>query len=170
MYCCSQTMFAFREKLTVVAAPAKRVMSLKDPTAKMSKSHPDPRSRILLTDSAEEIRSKIMVALTDSQTGITYDPASRPGVSNLIELLSYMHPGSQTCDEIASELSLASMRAMKEKVAEAVSAHLRDIRERYLDIVDNNKYLKEVASEGAEMARINADRTMVNVKGAIGLN
>lgn len=66
-------------KMLILPASAKRIMSLTDPGKKMSKSPPNPKSRILITDSREEIFKKINGSLTDCEDGITYDPATRPG-------------------------------------------------------------------------------------------
>ncbi|KAJ5099144.1 Tryptophan--tRNA ligase [Penicillium argentinense] len=134
----------------------------------MSKSHVDPRSRILLTDSPTDIQKKVKVALTDSEPGITYDPARRPGVSNLIEILSHFEGIS--CEEIASEYETASLRALKEHVGTRVAHHLSEIRERYISITgDRNGYLDSVAREGAQAAQSNADLTMRKIKDAMGL-
>ncbi|KAJ5628380.1 hypothetical protein N7490_010608 [Penicillium lividum] len=149
-------------------SPAKRVMSLKDPTAKMSKSHADERSRILLTDSPAEIQKKVKVALTDSEPTITYDPAHRPGVSNLIEILSHFEEVS--CAEIASEYKSASLRTLKEHVASKIAHHLQPVRERYIEIMaDQSGYLDTVSREGAEVAQANASETMREVRDVMGL-
>ncbi|KAJ5755288.1 hypothetical protein N7533_004831 [Penicillium manginii] len=149
-------------------SPAKRVMSLKEPTSKMSKSHPDPKSRILLTDSASEIQKKVKVALTDSEAKISYDPTNRPGVSNLIEILSHFEGVS--CQEIASEYESASLRSLKEHVGVRIADSLKDIRERYGQIMgDRGGYLDDVAREGGEAAQASADLTMKKVKKAMGL-
>ncbi|KAJ5882197.1 uncharacterized protein N7529_000869 [Penicillium soppii] len=149
-------------------SPAKRVMSLKEPTSKMSKSHADEKSRIILTDSPAEIRKKVKVALTDSEAGVTYDPVRRPGVSNLIEILSHLEGVS--CEEIASEHQSASLRALKEHVAERITFHLQEIRDRYISIMDDKTgYLEMVAEEGAEAARANSQKTMRQIREAMGL-
>ncbi|KAJ6024513.1 hypothetical protein N7540_005310 [Penicillium herquei] len=149
-------------------SPAKRVMSLKEPTSKMSKSHADERSRIILTDSPEQIHKKVKVALTDSEPTITYDPVRRPGVSNLIELLSHVEGG--TCEEIATEYQSASLRTLKEHVADRIANHLSGIRERYTEIMDDRTgLLDSVAQQGAEAAQANARRTMTKVRKAMGL-
>ncbi|PKX95758.1 tryptophan--tRNA ligase MSW1 [Aspergillus novofumigatus IBT 16806] len=151
-----------------IISPAKRVMSLKEPTLKMSKSHADRRSRIILTDSPAEISKKINAALTDSELTITYDPVRRPGVANLIEILS--HFDGRTCDEIAMEYRSASLRALKEHLARTLSNHLEGIREKYLSLVgDQTDYLDSIAEQGSEAARANAELTMEQVKVAMGL-
>ncbi|KAK2743078.1 Tryptophan--tRNA ligase, mitochondrial [Onygenales sp. PD_40] len=156
---------------SALISSAKRVMSLKQPTLKMSKSHPDPRSRILLTDPAEEIQQKIKTALTDSEPGISYDPASRPGVSNLIEILSHVQKDRMSFTELAAEYQDTSLRAFKEHVAAAVAEHLRGIRERYFELMDATPgYLNSVAAEGALAANENANITLNAVKNATGLS
>ncbi|KAE8348035.1 hypothetical protein BDV28DRAFT_144464 [Aspergillus coremiiformis] len=149
-------------------SPAKRVMSLKEPTEKMSKSHSDNRSKILLTDTSEEIHKKVKVALTDSEASITYEPIHRPGVSNLIEILS--HFDGRSCHELALAYKSASLRALKEDLAGRISSHLQGVRERYHSImVDKSGYLDAIAEEGARTARANADVTMKQIRKAMGL-
>lgn len=152
-------------------APAKRVMSLRDPVRKMSKTDKDPRSRILLTDSPEEIQTKIKAALTDSEPGISYDPAKRPGVSNLIEILSHVDRHGRSCTEIASDFdSSGGIKALKEQVAKSLCEALAGIRERYFEIVGKGTdYLDDVAEQGAAKARANADVTMRTVRSAVGM-
>ncbi|KAL1999526.1 hypothetical protein VTN02DRAFT_4389 [Thermoascus thermophilus] len=152
-------------------SPAKRVMSLKEPNLKMSKSHSDDRSRILLTDSTEEIHKKIKLALTDSEPMISYDPIRRPGVSNLIEILRHFdETDGKTCEELALQYKSTSMRSFKEHVASKIAQHLEEIREKYFTLVQGNAgYLDAVADHGARTARANADLTMKSVKAAVGL-
>ncbi|KAG8737961.1 Tryptophan--tRNA ligase, mitochondrial, partial [Ceratobasidium sp. 428] len=70
-----------------IITPTKRILSLRDPTQKMSKSSPNPASRILLTDPAETIEKKVRSAVTDSERGVTFDLTARPGVANLLTIL-----------------------------------------------------------------------------------
>lgn len=143
-------------------------MSLKDPTSKMSKSHTDERSRILLTDTPEEIHRKLKGALTDSEPQIAYDPNYRPGVSNLIEILGYFE--DKSCDEVALEFQDSSLRALKEHVANKISNRLQPIREKYFSLVENKTgYVEAVANEGAQAARSNAEKTIKQVKNKLGL-
>ncbi|KAJ5936468.1 hypothetical protein N7454_005103 [Penicillium verhagenii] len=134
----------------------------------MSKSHADERSRILLTDSPSEIHKKVKVALTDSEPMVTYDPARRPGVSNLIEILSHLE--EVPCATLAAEYQSASLRTLKEHVAKRVAYHLQEVRERYVEIMaDQSGYLDMVAQEGAEAAQANASQTMRQVRDVMGL-
>ncbi|KAK2761404.1 Tryptophan--tRNA ligase, mitochondrial [Arachnomyces sp. PD_36] len=150
---------------------AKRVMSLKDPRSKMSKSHTDPRSRISLIDSPEEISKKINQALTDSEPAISYDPVNRPGVSNLIELLCHFDDGRKSCTDIVTEHGSLGLRAFKQLLAEKISHRLAPIRERYLELTcgNNSDYLDSVAENGAQKAGENAHLTLELVKRNVGL-
>lgn len=143
-------------------------MSLKDPTSKMSKSDTDVRSRILITDTRDEIHRKLKGALTDSEPQITYEPSRRPGVSNLVEILSYFE--GKPCDEVVLDLQDLSLRALKEHVAHRVSCHLQPIRERYISLVeDKTDYVEAIENQGALAARSSAEQTMRQVKDALGL-
>lgn len=151
-----------------ILAPAKRVMSLKEPTLKMSKSHSDRRSRILLTDTPEDIHKKIKSALTDSNTSVSYDPVRRPGVSNLLEILS--HFDGRSCQELAAEYESLSLQSLKGHLGGQISHHLQPIREKYFSLIeDKTNYLDDVAEEGARTASANAAVTMRRVREALGL-
>jgi tryptophanyl-tRNA synthetase len=110
---------------------AKRVMSLRKPTQKMSKSDSDPNSRILITDSEEAIRAKIKGAVTDSEQGITYDVDRFPGTTNLVDILRHVERDPRTPEEVVTELKDLSKVALKERVADAVVKELTPIRDRY---------------------------------------
>ena len=148
-------------------------MCLTKPDAKMSKSNAEPSS-ILLTDSRATIFHKVNFAVTDSIEGdVTYDPANRPGVSNLIEILYHIKPdGAPSREAVASALRGLSKRAFKQAVADAVDKHLEPIRERYQGLVaDSNRHvLAEVSEKGAQRARQSADVTMDLVRDTIGLS
>lgn len=152
-------------------SPAKRVMSLSDPSKKMSKSDSKPKSRILITDSKDVIHNKLRTALTDSVEGVSYDPEKRPGVSNLIDLLYHFDDSiAASPEELASDLKDLSMRALKEKVADTVDAGIRDIRERYGELMSGDqKELVLQAEDGARRAEEIAEATMKRVRGAMGM-
>ncbi|MCJ1287605.1 Tryptophan--tRNA ligase, mitochondrial [Xylographa opegraphella] len=156
---------------TTLLSPAKRVMSLRDPLQKMSKSNKDPRSKILLTDSPEEIHLKIKHALTDSISGISFDIAARPGVSNLLEILSHVDPDRRSPQLWAGECRNLKMRVFKELVSDKVSSSLSGFRERYTSLMEgqNHSHLKDVAQHGANEARDNSARVLAKVRDAIGI-
>ncbi|XP_014559842.1 hypothetical protein COCVIDRAFT_13230 [Bipolaris victoriae FI3] len=155
-------------------SPAKRIMSLTDPTKKMSKSDPRPKSRILLSDSRDDIFAKIKSALTDSVEGVSYDRETRPGVSNLVDLLWHFGAngggGAASPEELARDLRDLSMRALKEKVADTVDGGISGVRERYLELMRGDQAeLVRHADEGARRAEEIAERTMVRVRNALGI-
>lgn len=151
-------------------APAKRVMSLSDPSQKMSKSALDPKSRILLTDNSSEVQQKIKRAVTDSVNGITYDPRKRPGVSNLIEIYAHMQ-GREDFEHVANEFEGLAMKSFKERVAECVNETLEEVRKRYTRISEGegDGFLEKVVREGSLKAAESAEETMVDVRKALGL-
>lgn len=148
-------------------------MSLQSPTQKMSKSHKSHWSRILITDTPEQINKKIMSAVTDADNFVSYDPAARPGVANLLRLLSCFDDGGRTPEQLSSELSSANagLGMLKKRVSESIISAMGGIRERYLRLLaeDGGGFIDHVAAEGARKARIRADETMGIVRGAIGL-
>ncbi|TEA10605.1 37S ribosomal protein S10 [Colletotrichum sidae] len=154
-----------------IIAPAKRVMSLRDPTHKMSKSATDPRSRILITDSPEEIHKKVMGARTDSLDHVSYDLAKRPGVSNLLEILSMFDTAGIGPAGLAQNFSGTPLKEFKQAVAAGVVRGLAGIRQRYLDLVsvDKERYLSAVEAYGASKARRSAEETMTVIRETIGL-
>lgn len=153
-------------------APTKRIMSLQSPTQKMSKSHPSPISRILLTDSPDTITKKISSALTDSQNAVSYSPSERPGVSNLLTLWSSFDTQNpkRTPAQIAEECKAKkfTLGDLKRETANAVNTGLEPIRKNYERLLGDEGYVEDVARKGGVKARENAERTMVEVREAVG--
>ncbi|KAG1749556.1 hypothetical protein EDB19DRAFT_1680884 [Suillus lakei] len=152
---------------TSVNTPSKRILSLKDPTSKMSKSSPDVQSRILLTDTASQIQSKIRAAVTDSIQGITYDPQGRPGTSNLLTILAACTDSDTT--QVAKAYESQGHGALKRDVAEAVEEFLKGPRAQFDRIRHETAYLDEVARLGATRAIEHSEVTMMEVKTRLGL-
>lgn len=152
-------------------SPAKRVMSLVEPGKKMSKSDPKPKSRILLTDDRETIHAKLRSALTDSVEGVSYDRDTRPGVSNLVDLIFHFNPGGASSpQDLAHDMAGLSMRALKEQAADAVDARISPIRQRYQELMaGDQKELVACAEQGAQNAERIAEATMVRVRDAMGM-
>ncbi|KAI0537364.1 tryptophanyl-tRNA synthetase [Xylaria digitata] len=165
----------YNKKLLVLpetlTAPSPRVMSLRDPYQKMSKSSPNERSRILITSTPEEIRQRIMSAVTDSINMVTYEREDRPGVANLIELIVQCSSEPTTPEDVADSFMGANLGDLKAFCADAVIAELSGIRERYAEYLmhQNGKYLDDIEAAGAEVARRNAEETMRLVRDAVGL-
>jgi tryptophanyl-tRNA synthetase len=144
-------------------------MSLQDPTSKMSKSAPNPLSRILLTDQPSEINKKLMAALTDSQNAVSYQPTERPGVANLLELLSHFDSEGRSATELAQAYREMGLGQFKKLVGETISETLAPVRTEYERIMGEDGYLDGVAERGAKRARESAEETMVLVREAMGM-
>lgn len=136
----------------------------------MSKSHQNPLSRILITDSTEDITRKIMAARTDSINAVSFDPIGRPGVSNLLHLLSLFDEQSRGPDELGNAHSGLNLRDFKALVSQRITNALEGVSTRYQEVMkhDDGKYLDHVEKKGAERARENAEETMTTVREAIG--
>ncbi|KAI6145100.1 hypothetical protein BKA82DRAFT_4170068 [Pisolithus tinctorius] len=148
-------------------APSKRILSLRDPTSKMSKSSPDTASRILLTDTTSQIKSKIRAAVTDSILGVTYDPVSRPGTSNLLTILAACTESN--VQDIAGMYASKGHGQLKNDVADAVEELLKGPRSELERIRHEKAFLDEVARKGASKAIVYSSATMKDIKQRMGL-
>ena len=142
----------------------KRIMSLSDPTVKMSKS--DPKGDIFLKDEPAVIRKKIMSAVTDSGSEVKYDPENKPGISNLLTIYSAMKDIS--IEEAEEQFKESRYGDFKKAVADAVIEELEPFQARYREIVANKSYEKALR-DGAIKASAIANKTLKRVQKAIGL-
>ncbi len=142
-----------------------RVMSLVEPTAKMSKSHANPKSRILIVDTPDDIRKKVKSAVTDSDPDVRYDWDAKPGISNLLEIMADCTGSS--IDELVDEYSAAGYGRFKEAVAEAIVAELAPVRTAYRALDDAE--VARLMQKGALDARTSAEGYQREVRTAVGL-
>ena len=143
-----------------------RIMSLGNPTSKMSKS--DPQGCVFLMDSPEEIARKFKRAVTDSDTErcVRYAPQEKPGVANLMSI--YSSVTGKSFEEIEREFDGKGYGAFKPAVGEAVIETLRPIREEAQRMISDKAYLQEVYTEGAKKASAIARRTLRKVYKRVG--
>ncbi len=144
----------------------KRVMSLTDPTKKMSKSDENPKSSIYLLDDINAAKNKIKSAVTDSDTKIKYDIENKPGISNLLDIYSGLT--DLTIKELEEKYKESSYKVFKEDLAEIVGKLLTEIQEKYKPLV-NSKELKEILDEGAKNASHIAYRKISKVYHKLGI-
>ena len=144
-----------------------RIMSLSNPGSKMSKS--DPQGCVFLMDRPEELARKFKRAVTDSDTErcVRYDPAEKPGVSNLMQI--YSSVTGKSFEEIEREFDGRGYGAFKPAVGEAVIETLRPIREEAERMIADKAYLQEVYTAGAQKASCVARKTLRKVYKKIGL-
>lgn len=144
-----------------------RIMSLSDPEKKMSKSDEDENSLITLLDDKDVIRRKFKRAVTDSQAQISYDPLNKPGVSNLLGILSAC--SGQSIASLTEELSTAGYGQLKDRTAEAVIEALLPIQRAYTKLMADKGYLADILKDNALRASVLAERTLHKVYKKVGL-
>ncbi len=142
----------------------KRIMSLSDPTKKMSKS--DPKGDIYLLDDEKTIRKKIMSAVTDLDNEIKYDVEKKPGISNLLTIYAALSDCS--IEDAVKHFSGYGYGDFKKEVADVVVNEIIPFQERYKEILSSASY-KKVLEEGAVKAKAVASKTLQRVKDKIGL-
>jgi tryptophanyl-tRNA synthetase len=143
-----------------------RVMSLQNPLDKMSKSDPNTKATVFLTDSTDEIVKKVKSAVTDTGSTVSYDWDHQPGISNLLEMFSYFT--GQPISDLVDEYGSGGYGRFKLAVAEAVANGVAPIREAFEGMSDEE--VVAVMSRSAERASESADATMSVVKEAVGLS
>lgn len=142
-----------------------RIMSLSDPTRKMSKS--DPKGDIFLKDDINVIRKKIMSAVTDTGCEIKYDLENKPGISNLLTIYASLKNISiKEAEKIFSDCN--KYGEFKKAVADVVCDEIKPFQDRYKEIISSG-IIDNVLSEGAKRASYVANKTLRKVKKTVGL-
>lgn len=157
----------FKVPEPLIAKVGARIMSLNDPTKKMSKSDNNDKGCVYLLDDPKKARKKIMSAVTDSEAHVHYDPVNQPGISNLMQILSSLS-NDRPFEDIEKEFEGKGYGDFKRAVADVVVDTLEKIQARYHEILDSN-ILEEVLSEGAAKANVIADAKLEKVQKAIGM-
>ena len=142
-----------------------RIMSLSDPTKKMSKSDDDPTGCVMLLDDADSIQRKFKRAVTDSGTEIRFD-ASRPAITNLLTIFQLLTV--QTPDEIESHFAGKGYGQLKQELAEVTIEFLRPLREKVESISDSE--LGAILDRGRQKARSIARPTLETVMARVGIS
>ncbi|WP_299092702.1 tryptophan--tRNA ligase [uncultured Metabacillus sp.] len=143
-----------------------RIMSLADPTKKMSKSDPNQKAFITLLDEPKQIEKKIKSAVTDSDGIVKYDKENKPGVSNLLSIYSILT--NEPIDQIEARYEGKGYGDFKRDVAEVVINTLAPIQEKYKHLMES-KELDEILDKGAEKANAIASKTLKKMEKAMGL-
>lgn len=144
-----------------------RIMSLQEPTKKMSKSDKNQKNVIFLSDSDDVIAGKIRRAVTDSGTEISYSVEKRPGISNLITL--YGVATGMSFAAIEETFSGKTYSEFKSEAADAVINLIAPIRERFTQLRSEHGELESLMKTGAEAAEARARRTLSKVYKKVGL-
>ncbi len=144
-----------------------KIMSLKNPNKKMSKSL-GSQSYIALSDSPEIIKKKIMSAVTDSDKEIIFDPEKKPAISNLISL--YHLATELTLQQIQDKFkNTKNYSEFKQDLAEKIIELLKPLQKKKKELMQNKEKIKQILDQGAKKAHEQAQKTMQQVKKEMGL-
>ena len=142
-----------------------KVMSLQDPTSKMSKSDENANAWVAILDKPDDIMRKFKRAVTDSEACVRY-AEGKDGINNLMTI--YSACTGLSFEEIEAQFAGKGYGEFKPAVAEAVIETLRPVRERYEQIIGEKDYLAEVAAKGAEKAQRIAHKTLMKAMKKVG--
>ena len=150
----------------LIAKVGARIMSLNDPTKKMSKSDNNDKGCIYLLDDLKKVRKKIMSAKTDDVAKVQYDPINQPGIANLMQIASAFT--NESFDELTAKFDGKGYGDFKKYVADIVCAELEVIQSRYHDIVDSGM-INTILENGAIKATAIAKAKLDEVQRKIGI-
>lgn len=143
-----------------------RIMSLQEPTKKMSKSDLNKKAFITPLDDPKQIEKKIKSAVTDSEGIVKYDKDNKPGVSNLLSIYSILV--GKSIPELEDMYSGKGYGAFKADLAEVVINEFKPVQEKYFNLIESTK-LDDILDHGAEKANAVASKTLKKMENAMGL-
>lgn len=156
----------FKEPQVLLSETGEKIMSLQNPTKKMSKSD-DPSGCILLFDEPEVIQKKIKSAVTDSGREIVFNRKTKPGISNLLTIYSLF--SGKKIEELEKEYKNSGYAEFKKDLANLLIESLEPFRKKRKELLKREIYLKEILERGAKKARMIAQATLEEVKEKMGL-
>lgn len=142
-----------------------RVMSLQDPTKKMSKSDPNPKASVSLLDTPDDIRKKFKSAVTDSEAKVRYADG-KDGINNLMSIYSCCT--GLDYDAIEKEFDGKGYGDFKLAVAESVIESIKPVQDKYYELMNDKAYIEKCAAEGAMKASYVANKTLSKVMKKVG--
>lgn len=157
----------FKMPEPMIGKAGARIMSLQDPTKKMSKSDENEKNFVAVIDDAKKIEKKIKSAATDSGSEIKFDVENKAGVSNLLTIYSVL--AGKTIEQLEKDYEGKMYGHLKVDLAEVVVQKLQPVREKYEDLMKNRDHLDKLMISGAERAAERAEKTTKKVYETIGL-
>ena len=157
----------FKVPSPYIAAVGAKIMDLRDPRIKMSKSSTSAEGAIFLSDDADTISRKLKRATTDSGSDISYDPSNKPGVSNLLTIQAVLLDLPLT--ELASRYQGQGYGKLKNDTADIVITSLRPIQEKITALLADHSTLRQVLATGTARAQATAQQTLNDVRAALDL-
>ncbi|WP_053220365.1 tryptophan--tRNA ligase [Virgibacillus senegalensis] len=143
-----------------------RIMSLQEPTKKMSKSDTNQKASIFMLDDEKKIEKKIKSAVTDSEGIVTFDKENKPGISNLLAI--HASCTGISIAELEAKYDGKGYGEFKQDTAEAVISVLKPIQERYYQLIESQE-LDDILDNGADKAGRTANKMLAKAKKAMGL-
>lgn len=151
----------------VIKKEGARIMALGEPTKKMAKSDDNPNNSVYLRDNPDVIQKKFSRAVTDSENVIRFDKEKKPGISNLLNIMSV---ATETpISELEKKYADSNYGQFKTGVADAVIELLKPIQAKLVEYDKNEDYVRKVLKDGAESVAPRAQATLERVKKAVGL-
>ena len=143
-----------------------RIMDLQEPTNKMSTTLSSEQGAVYISDTPDEIRKKFKRAVTDSESEVRYEPATKPGVSNLLEIMSVAT--GTAIDDLVVRFQAGGYGDLKEAVGESVVELLTPMREKFEALREDERELHRLLAVGAEKARRASEPTLEQIYERMG--
>jgi len=156
----------FKEPKSLLPKIGQKIMSLQNPKKKMSKTD-DPSGCVGLFDEPEEIKKKIMSAVTDLGRIIKYDPLKKPGISNLLTIYSLF--SGKKIKDLEKNFKGRGYEEFKKGLGQLLIKTLEPLRKKRKELLTREVYVKEILEQGRKRAQVSAQSTMVEVKKKMGL-
>lgn len=145
-----------------------KIMNLQNPEVKMSKSAPkDDKGTIFILDDIEITKKKIMSACTDSEGKVYFDEENKPGISNLLSIVAVIDDLS--IEKVSKKYKDYTYKNFKIEVADKVAQFILKIQNEFYKYRNDEEYLKKVLKDGADKARVLANKKMEEIKQVVGL-
>ena len=155
----------FKVPESIILQTGARIMALNNPKKKMSKS--DPKGCLYLFDEPDVIKKKIMTAVTDPGKAIKYNPAKKPGISNLLAIYSLF--SEKPMSQVEKKFSKKGYAEFKKSLADLLIAKLEPFRRKKKELSTREVYIKEVLGQSKKRAEIISQSTMKDVRKKMGL-
>ena len=156
----------FKEPKALILKSSAKIMSLQSPKKKMSKSDP-PQTRLGIFDEPDNIKKKIMTAVTDTGKAVKYDPSKKPGISNLLTIYSLF--SNKPVEEIEKKFKGKGYAAFKKSLIKLLVDSFEPFRRKRKELLSREVYVKEVLDQGVKKARVLAQSTIEDARKKMGL-
>jgi len=156
----------FKEPKSLLPKIGQKIMSLQNPKKKMSKTD-DPLGCVGLFDEPEEIKKKIMSAVTDLGRIIKYDPIKKPGISNLLTIYSLF--SGKKIESLEKNFKGRGYEEFKKALSQLLIETLEPLRKKRKELLQREVYVKEILTQGKNRAQVIAQSTLQEVKKKMGL-